>query len=264
LLWQSYEPIQSMNIAKLSLHCRIYAICLISLLIWAISAACTHAETQQNLPISQHRPGVPAKTSELSPSRTQQTGKSCIGKLRQLGAEAKRLDPIKGKNGCGVEQAVQLSKVARDISIEPPAKLTCDKAIAVAKWSADIVKPVAANLFPSTKLAALVNASSYVCRTVNRRAGAKLSQHAYGRALDISGFMFADGSQIVVSHTHGVGSRQESFSRAVRYGGCAYFTTVLGPGSDKAHADHLHFDLAKRRSGYRLCKVPQLNNSKED
>jgi hypothetical protein len=35
---------------------------------------------------------------------------------------------------------------------------------------------------------------------------------------------------------------------------CARFTTVLGPGSDGYHEDHVHVDLAERRGGYRICE----------
>ncbi len=40
----------------------------------------------------------------------------------------------------------------------------------------------------------------------------------------------------------------------VRSDACSYFTTVLGPGYNPEHADHFHFDLMQRRSGYRACK----------
>jgi hypothetical protein len=35
---------------------------------------------------------------------------------------------------------------------------------------------------------------------------------------------------------------------------CARFNTVLGPGSDGYHEDHVHVDLAQRHSGYRMCQ----------
>jgi hypothetical protein len=30
--------------------------------------------------------------------------------------------------------------------------------------------------------------------------------------------------------------------------------TVLGPGSDGYHEEHVHVDLAERRGGYRICE----------
>ena len=35
---------------------------------------------------------------------------------------------------------------------------------------------------------------------------------------------------------------------------CARFSTVLGPGSDWYHEDHIHLDLAQRRNDYRICQ----------
>ena len=32
------------------------------------------------------------------------------------------------------------------------------------------------------------------------------------------------------------------------------FSTVLGPGSDGYHENHIHVDLAERRGGYRMCQ----------
>jgi len=30
--------------------------------------------------------------------------------------------------------------------------------------------------------------------------------------------------------------------------------TVLGPGSDGYHEEHIHLDLAERHNGYRICQ----------
>lgn len=35
-----------------------------------------------------------------------------------------------------------------------------------------------------------------------------------------------------------------------RKGACGTFNTVLGPGSDRFHRDHLHFDTARGRGPY--------------
>jgi hypothetical protein len=43
---------------------------------------------------------------------------------------------------------------------------------------------------------------------------------------------------------------------AFRTAACGWFTTVLGPGSDAAHADHLHLDIQPHGSSnrYRICQ----------
>ena len=35
---------------------------------------------------------------------------------------------------------------------------------------------------------------------------------------------------------------------------CARFPTVLGPGSDWYHEDHIHLDLMERRNNYKICQ----------
>jgi hypothetical protein len=46
----------------------------------------------------------------------------------------------------------------------------------------------------------------------------------------------------------------KGFREGLRQSLCARFTTVLGPGSDGAHEDHIHIDLAERRGGSRICQ----------
>jgi hypothetical protein len=43
---------------------------------------------------------------------------------------------------------------------------------------------------------------------------------------------------------------------AFRTAACGYFTTVLGPGANAAHASHFHFDLAMRgkNGDHRICE----------
>jgi hypothetical protein len=45
-----------------------------------------------------------------------------------------------------------------------------------------------------------------------------------------------------------------NFLRSVRKDSCAYFNTVLGPGSDRYHKDHFHVDLMPLRPGrFKMC-----------
>ena len=44
------------------------------------------------------------------------------------------------------------------------------------------------------------------------------------------------------------------FRENVRASVCNRFTTVLGPGSDGYHEEHIHIDLAERRGGFKMCQ----------
>jgi len=42
--------------------------------------------------------------------------------------------------------------------------------------------------------------------------------------------------------------------RALKASACAHFGTVLGPGSDGYHENHLHVDVIPRRPGHGICE----------
>ncbi|MCK5745390.1 MAG: extensin family protein, partial [Oricola sp.] len=104
------------------------------------------------------------------------------------------------------------------------------------------------------RLTGIRQASTYACRSRNSQPDAKISEHAKGNAVDVATFSFEGHDPLSIKPDQRKGSREESFQMAVRAGACLHFTTVLGPGADAYHDDHLHLDLAKRRSGYRLCQ----------
>ncbi|MCG8447283.1 MAG: extensin family protein, partial [Hyphomicrobiales bacterium] len=89
----------------------------------------------------------------------------------------------------------------------------------------------------------------------NREAGAKLSEHAFGNAVDITGLRFSNGIDWSVSPLEEDDeSGAAQFQRTVREVSCGLFKTVLGPGSDGFHDNHFHFDLAQRRGGSTYCR----------
>ncbi len=93
-------------------------------------------------------------------------------------------------------------------------------------------------------LSELEVAASYVYRTRNNQRGAKISEHASGNAIDISGFVLADGKELIVAEDWGMAVMKELHADA-----CGPFGTVLGPDSDRFHYNHFHFDTAAYRSG---------------
>ena len=85
----------------------------------------------------------------------------------------------------------------------------------------------------------------------NRVVGAKTSEHGRANALDIRGIVSSTADE---ARTDQPRSRDAIFARACASARAAHFTTVLGPGSDGYHEDHVHVDLAERRNGYRMCQ----------
>ena len=132
--------------------------------------------------------------------------------------------------------------------------MRCATALALAEWVDTFVVPASRNL-PDRGLVTQINqASTYVCRRRNNNPAGLQSEHAFGNAVDIGGFEFAEGKPIPIEPREGAGTATEAFQRAVRATACLNFTTVLGPGTDADHADHLHLDIKTRNGGYRLCQ----------
>ena len=183
--------------------------------------------------------------------------KACSASLAELGASFRQAEPVTGEGACGIAFPVEVSAIAPGVALQPVAVLRCETALALSKWTQDVAVPAAGTLFPGKTLTAMTTGSSYACRGRNNDPSAKPSEHGLGNAIDISGFRLSDGSALPVMDRERTGSAAEAFQKAVRYGGCVHFTTVLGPGSDPYHSDHLHFDLAERRNGYRLCRLPE-------
>lgn len=153
-----------------------------------------------------------------------------------------------GPSECGTEHPFEMSAAAGGrVSMRPTALLRCPMIPQVDRWVAEVVEPAARHHI-GVPLTELKVAASYACRAMNHVSGARLSEHGYANALDISVFTFADGSAISVKNGWYGSTRERAFLREVHDGTCRYFTTVLGPEYDANHRDHFHMDLARHGS----------------
>jgi hypothetical protein len=154
--------------------------------------------------------------------------------------------------GCGATDVVKLEGIFLPdntrITMSPPATMRCTMAEAISHWVRDEVAPAFAKVGPPVQ--ALDNYASYDCRGRNNIASARTSEHGYANALDVRGVRLADGKFVQFTDR----SVKRGFREDLRKDACAKFTTVLGPGSDGYHEEHIHLDLAERRGGYRLCQ----------
>lgn len=160
---------------------------------------------------------------------------------------------------CTVDRGVSLSAVrmkdGRLVTLEPAATLRCEMAAAVARWVREGVEPAVATL--GSPLDKVLVAASQQCRSRNRVAGAKISEHGRGNAIDTGGYVLKDGRRFIIG-VPAPGSADQpmpvAFQEQLKASACAEFTTILGPGSDGYHELHLHVDRAERRSGAVLCR----------
>lgn len=167
-------------------------------------------------------------------------------------AIAPSIPDIRGPGACGGEDLVRLEAIVlpdkRKVTVKPAAILRCTMASAIADWVRKDMVPLAASL--GTTISDLDNFDSFECRGRNRIIGAMLSEHGKANALDVRAIKLANGQSI--------GLTDRTMSRDVRervlHSVCTRFSTVLGPGSDWYHEDHIHLDLAQRRNDYRICQ----------
>ncbi len=211
-------------------------------------------------------PSQPSTTPE--PAASAPATDVCRRRLAELGAIFEPVEPPKAAAPCGIADPVRLEALVdrgRRIALPDRPVLACSFALVVAGYARDVLAPLArgqaggegvtGEAASTAELAAFGTGPGYTCRTRNHVAGARPSAHGRGEAIDIGWFSFAGGRRIVVGDAAS-GEAAIRFVGAVRRSACGWFTTVLGPGTDAAHADHLHFDIERRgRSGdHRLCQ----------
>ena len=171
-----------------------------------------------------------------------------LGKIAQFTAIPIRVEPAQ----CARFDIVRLDRIVMPdqklVTVTPPPSLRCSMAEAVAEWVRDDVGPMAAEL--GAPVAAISGFDSYECRPRNNIRGATLSEHGKGNALDVGAVKLRNGATF--SLTDPLVSRL--FRERMRVAACARFSTVLGPGSDSYHNEHIHLDLAERSNGYRICQ----------
>ncbi len=174
------------------------------------------------------------------------TGGGLCGRRAIRGA---RIGTLRDEGECGIRDAVRVTRVG-GIELIEPARMDCDTARALDNWVRDGVLPTVGRTGGGA--VALRTASGYACRGRNNQDGAKLSEHARGKAIDIAAIELADGSRISVLEDwddDANGGAKGRMLRALHRAACGPFGTVLGPDADAYHRDHLHFDTADYRSG---------------
>ena len=202
------------------------------------------AAKQQSAPIA--KPADQAATPVPPPPS------ACRLALTDEIAIAPSIPDIHGPGGCGGEDLVRLEAVVlpdkRQVALKPAAILRCAMASEIAAWVRSDVAPLTTSL--GSVINVLDNFDSFECRGRNRVAGAPLSEHGRANALDVRAFGLANGQSISLTDRMVPREVRENVLHSV----CARFTTVLGPGSDGYHEDHIHLDLMARHNNYKICQ----------
>ncbi|TJZ87927.1 extensin family protein [Paracoccus hibiscisoli] len=183
---------------------------------------------------------------------------ACRLALSVMGARFRPVAPVTDPEmrDCGIARPLQLEAILPGIALTGAPVMRCDTALSLALWTRDFLQPATALLPDAPQLTGLQTGPAYSCRdrVGTGEAEPKPSEHGYGNAIDVMGFLFDQGDPAPILPRQGDGNTAESFQKAAQGTACLLFTTVLGPGSNAAHDDHLHLDIAARNGGWRLCE----------
>ena len=130
------------------------------------------------------------------------------------------------------------------VQVTKPVTIDCSMTAGLDSWLQDVLQPLAQARFGAA-VAEIDAFGAYSCRSVDNLAGMPFSEHAFGNAIDISGFTLADGRKIIVQRDWSrAGTQESAFLHDAEASACERFNTVLAPGSDSYHSNHMHLDLA--------------------
>jgi hypothetical protein len=174
--------------------------------------------------------------------------------LASLGATQANFTPLPDQYfgaGCSTINAVRLASLQGDyasLALSNLGPVTCPLAETFAGWARFGVDRAARQILGSA-LVRIETFGSYNCRNVEGTA--RRSAHATANAIDVSGFVLADGQRITVLGDWYNGTPAERrFLQVVHASACKRFGTVLGPGYNAAHQNHFHVEI----SGSNFCR----------
>jgi hypothetical protein len=210
-----------------------------------VTAGSAAAET---IPLPRPRP-APAATQEEAQSEPSE----CRLRLGEKLAIAPSLPAIDRPGGCVAPDVVRLEAIVLKngsrVAVSPPATLRCGMAEEIAHWVRDDLAAAVRDL--GSSLRAVDNYASFDCRGRNNIPGARLSEHGLANALDIRALRLGNGELVKLTDPY----VERGFREDVKRSACGRFSTVLGPGSDGFHEDHVHVDLMERAPGrFKMCQ----------
>ena len=196
-------------------------------------------------------------SGQRAPWRAKTEEACLVGGAVRASSYVQPMSAIDGPGVCGLERPLRVSGLSGGrIAVSPAATIGCPLTAGLDRWVRNSVQPASYRYF-GRPVVEIKQIASYGCRGRNGNRYGDISEHAFGNALDSAGFRLAGGDEITVVRGWWKGSpRERAFLQAVLAGACAEFYTVLGPGSDRHHYNHIHVDLlvSNARNGRHFCQ----------
>lgn len=168
---------------------------------------------------------------------------ACVEKLKGMGVQPRVLGQYNystGGQSCIVENAVSVNGAA--VPFGKWVTMTCDMAVALEQWGQKL---------KGLGVTGYTDVQSLSCRQMRTKNGVKknMSEHAYGRAVDIPGLLVG-GRRISFGAIHKPATPEGAIVVQARQMACATFRQVLSPlWSEYAGAYvHFHVEWGKYRS----------------
>jgi hypothetical protein len=181
-----------------------------------------------------------------------QTARQCLSVLKASDVKYTPLPNQSFGGGCQTIDTVKLMRFSTEAS--NLGAMTCPLAASFTAWAKHAVRP-AARQYLGTDVVRIETFGTYNCRNVNGARSGKLSEHAYGNAVDVAAFVLKDGRRISVLKGWNGTKDERAFLRRLHESACKRFGTVLGPNYNSAHANHFHFDMGKTmKDGSAFCR----------
>jgi hypothetical protein len=230
-------------------------------ILWLLGAGCGMAAAD-DVPLPQPRPDLPPAWSEphsfseaagpdFDTSSVTDKPTDCDTRLQTI-AVFEPMPRLIGPDACGGTDIVQIDAVLlpnnKRMDFKPAPIMRCPMAEQFVSWLREQAAPRVAKA--GSALTSVETADDFECRGRNRQTTGKVSEHGKANAIDVRGFTLANGSFIGLTDVNVAKDLRDD----LRESACGRFTTVLGPGSDGYHEEHIHLDLIERRNGYRICQ----------
>lgn len=172
------------------------------------------------------------------------TPRACLAALDRVGLAYRALADQPMGEGCGYADALVFGGGAARLA--PPLAMTCPLAVGLGQFEKRVLNPQAERFF-GTKVRRILAYGAFSCRNVEHTGSNRRSEHARANAIDIAGFVLADGRRITVMADWHRPTAAGRFLLAVRDGACGIFPVVLSPVWSAGHRDHFHFDVGPAR-----------------
>ncbi|MDQ2879548.1 MAG: extensin family protein [Pseudomonadota bacterium] len=176
------------------------------------------------------------------PLPTSRETQACFADLSREGVRFSPLPDRDYGRGCQVVGAVQLIDIG--VPVTNLTAMRCGLADLFTAWTRNAVAPAAHQILGSD-LVRVESMGTYACRNVvgNAAYSSRLSGHAIANAVDVSGFVLADGRRITIEKDwRSTDPAVRDFLQTIHTSACKRFGTVLSPDYNAAHYNHLHLE----------------------